>query len=86
MSGRQIWDQVLPQLRNHVSRTVFEAYLAGSRFGRLADDAGQPQLVVKVAHSYMADWLNQNTTVHTALCRTLQLILNTDIDVHFEGA
>lgn len=86
MSGRQIWDQVLPQLHNHVSRTVFEAYLAGSRFGRLADDAGQPQLVGKVAHSYMADWLNQNMTVHTALCRTLQLILNTDIDVHFEGA
>jgi hypothetical protein len=86
MSGRQIWDQVLPQLRNHVSRTVFEAYLAGSRFGRLADDAGQPQLVVKVAHGYMADWLNQNMTVRTALCRILRLILNTAIDVHFEGA
>lgn len=77
---REIWAQVLEELRMQMTRATFDTWLHGSRVVGVENG----EMIVRVRDSYAVDWLHARWL--TPIQRTVAGIVGHSVPIRFEAA
>jgi hypothetical protein len=80
LDAREVWGQVLEELRMQMTRATFDTWLRGSRVVDVRDG----EMIVRVRDEYAVDWLQARWL--GPIRRTVAGVVGQALDVRFEAA